>query len=1009
MIKRDDKLYNLIRPLLEQYRYERPKKDQDFQQILLDKIRYPELQEIASDYVKKHETGLLLDKDFKRELISLKEESAGKSIDDLIVSITKSDPFLRNSLLEMGLSRVHDGEAREKFRSYVADRSMPVASVFFDYNLIRQRTVRTVKNKKGELYERKGTQEATLNDMLRQLSDAAYPDIEDKVKNLRKTYVDLSGDNDYKIPGTTYLRESVVLRQKIGKLIAEKGNVSDDIKHLDPNYNYRRIADKIGNLESGTLSKEQQEFLDRQIRYLKSDISILEDYGKLTQQLGESFEPAKNLSVRDKISEYRKRLSGRLQEISGNAEISKKSLAYLDLVESKKKDNPQLYKETVEELSKDEKIGVWRAKQWSGEQKFVPLTAWYSKAADIEKKREERRNVLFSGETTFEDFQEAWKDPKNRGLATWVPATDKDGNQILRQDGTPVMVPKGVTKVEGQFFRTGVDDELLAVAKQERINRLKTATRAELEQASWEDFNKKIQSDDPKYRSSWYWREETDADGKVTKRYLDKVISFKGNRYREGIDDAKLQQDYSAAVAEDQARISAARQTLISVQEQKIQQLSDIIAKKKAVGGDTTSLEELLKKKQEQLEQQRTKSYDYEGYKNYDKRVAAVKSAADILSARADILQQDPNFNFVKLLGDKQDYAARLKALQDEGNELRLTVRPSVETYRWRFNQKGLTVPERVGRLPLKDQLSWYRTAETLMSDINAQSYDTFKAAVNSIGFQQLNRNLPVKYLRKIKGSGIYRSTVDADIIAEHDRIRDYYKSREERAMTGPAAKAQPSGVKNSFGALLQQKTPVDQQAAQEALSAFNSAPDNFSTAYGNLSVTARKFYDRNYGTPVKEGNDYYRSIYDMSDDAWARAEKAAGYDVPRQRGSLISSDINVAEEDKLQQEVTADLKSRTWEPVKKEDKTVVAAAQEKKLEEIVVSARAEQETKNNLRRMLQRAEKEAKRGGIGSMGLMGAFVLFNFAMTGPSHEAEEHRRRVEEERRIKKYGYNYQ
>lgn len=1008
MIKRDDKLYNLIRPLLEQYRYERPEKGQNLQQILLGKIRYPDLQEIALEYVKSNETGLLPDKDFKRELISLKEDSAGKSIDDLIVSITKSDPFLKKSLLEIGLSRVHDGEAKEKLRSLVTDRSIPVASVFFDHNLIRQRTVRTVKNKKGELYERKGTQEATLNDMLRQLSDAAYPDIRDEVNNLRETYVDLSGSDDYKIPGTTYLRESVVLRQKIGKLIAEKGNVSDDIRRLDPNYNYRRIADKIGNLESGTLSKEQQEFLDRQVGYLKSDISILEDYEKLAQQLGESFEPAKNLSVRDKISEYRKRLGGRLQEISGNAEISKKSLAYLDLVESKKKDNPQLYKETVEELSKDEKIGTWRAKQWSGEQKSVPLTAWYSKAADIEKKQEERRSVLFSGETTFEDFQEAWKDPKNRGLAAWIPATDKDGNQILRQDGTPVMIPKGVTKVEGQFFRTGVDDELLAVAKQERINRLKTATRNELEQASWEDFNKKIQSDDPKYRSSWYWREETDPDSKVTKRYLDKVISFKGNRYREGIDDARLQRDYSAAVVQDQARISAARQTLISVQEQKIQQLSDIIAKKKAAGGDIASLEELLKKKQDQLEQQRTKSYDYEGYKNYDKRVAAVRSAADILSVRADILQQDPNFNFVKLLGDKQDYAARLKALQDEDNELRLTVRPSVETYRWRFDQKGLTVPERVGRLPLKDQLSWYRTAETLMSDINAQSYDTFKTVVNSIGLQRLNRNLPVGYLRKTNGN-IYRSTVDADIIAEHDKVRDYYKSRKERAMTGPAAKAQPSGAKNSFGTLLQQKAPVDQQAAQEAFSAFNSTPDNFSTAYGNLSVEARKFYDRNYGTPVKEGNDYYRSIYDMSDDTWARAEKAAGYDVPRQRGSLISSDINVAEEEKLQHDVTADLKSRTWEPVKKEDKTVVAAAQEKKLEEIAVSTRAEQETKNNLRRMLQRAEKEAKRGGIGSMGLMGAFVLFNFAMTGPSHEAEEHRRRVEEERRIKKYGYNYQ
>lgn len=1069
-LKRDDELFNMLQDILYVYDLEPGDGSND---DLIEKMHgYDELEKKAKDAAEHFQTKFKGEKNpekaLRRYLVSLKEEAMQKDI-ELIYGLIDDDPTLKNRILKI----VEQGIDPE-IRADIDPSTLSVKDIF-DESLFHERTDRWVTGKNGKEYLRATSMETRRNELIRQLSDLPYPELPDKITALREQYVQIS-EKKYKAPATTYKREYVTLRQRIGKLVAEKGGIVDSIERLDPAYDYRRIADKVGKLQGGNLSKEQQEFLDRQVRYLEGDVAILRSYKELAEKFkAEVKPPSDKLSVKDQILQYRKQFGERLQEISGNADISKKSLAYLDLVESKKGDNPQLYQETVADLAKEPGIGEYRAKRWSSGDRTVPLTAWKSRASDIIKKQEERRQFLFFDSTAFEDFQEAWKDPKNRSAVVWKKAKDKNGNPVLRKDGKPVMVPEDITKFAGKYYRTGIDDkiladtkrsmteelfsaftsledfrklwkkpeyrnlvswaqakdkngapvnradgsplmvpkgvtrfeghvfrtdtdrEALAAAKQERAARLKAATRTELEQDSWEDFNRKIQGEDPKYRSSWYWKEETDANGKVTKRYLDKLVSFGGNRYREGIDDQRLADDFARTVGEAPSTAEAAKQRILAVKQGQIDQLTVDIAAARTAGKDVSGLEGALERKREQLAKLESRDYSYSHIGSLDKRAAFIKEAADRLSVKADILELDPAFQFHNGLDDLSDIKQKL-----------LLTKSTVEGYQERFKREGLTAPDRVNRLPLGEQLSWYRTAEVLMEDIKTKSYDEFRAATDAVGFKSLNRNLPIGYLRRIKGS-IYRSTVDSDIISSYDKIAQYYKVREQRAMSGPAARAQTSVGQNKFGALLQQSMVTDQKIVQDAQAAFNSPSDLFSSSYGNLSAAAKQFYDHNYGVPVKEGNNYYRSIYDMPDDAWARAEKAAGYDTPRQRSGIVSSDINAAEEEKLQQEVTADLKGRTWEPVKKEDKAVTAAVQEKKLDEIVVSARAEQETKNNLRRMLQRAEKEVKRSSIGSMGLMGAFVLFNAAMTGTSREAEERRRRVEQERRIKKYGYDYQ
>ena len=300
--------------------------------------------------------------------------------------------------------------------------------------------------------------------------------------------------------------------------------------------------------------------------------------------------------------------------------------------------------------------------------------------------------------------------------------------------------------------------------------------------------------------------------------------------------------------------------------------------------------------------------------------------------------------------------------------------------------------------------------------DKNAKHYDSlsqqeFDAELQQLSEEDLKKkrsSLPFGYTRKIKGH-YYRTEKDKDLISVLDEERKQKIIREERILAGPE-KEQKSVVGQTRLSSLFAKQNTDLAMLQKAVEVSGSK--NFSASYDELTAEQKEFYNRNYGVPIKQDNVWYRSIYDMPYNVWTQAEKAAGYDTPRPRGGITAVSVNIAEE-KLQQEITKNLEQKVWEPIeKKVTKSVNREQPEIPVKEqlagppvtAAANEKLQQETKDNLRKMLT-DKKNIKMGAIGSMGLMAAFYLSAAAGDAPSEAALEHRRRVEEERRSKKYG----
>lgn len=300
--------------------------------------------------------------------------------------------------------------------------------------------------------------------------------------------------------------------------------------------------------------------------------------------------------------------------------------------------------------------------------------------------------------------------------------------------------------------------------------------------------------------------------------------------------------------------------------------------------------------------------------------------------------------------------------------------------------------------------------------DKNVNHYDSLSQLEFDTELQQLSEedlkkkrsSLPFGYTRKIKGH-YYRTGKDKDLISVLDQERKQKIIREERILAGPE-KEHKSAVGQTRLSGLFAKQNTDLAMLQKAVEVSGSK--NFSASYDALTAEQKKFYNRNYGVPIKQDNIWYRSIYDMPYNVWTQAEKAAGYDTPRPRGGITAVSVNIAEE-KLQQEITEKLEQKVWEPIeKKVTRSVNREQPEIPVKEqlagspitVAANGKLQQETKDNLRKMLTN-KNNVKTGAIGSMGLMAAFYLAAAASDAPSEAALEHRRRVEEERRNKKYG----
>lgn len=964
-LTRDDKLYEKLKGILQDYDI-KYKSSGDIFADLYEKIAYDDLRQEADSLV---DLASLSGKELKAELYRIKEESYERRILEI-----------KDKLQQVGF---------ENFQ--------------YDYDLEKQRARKTDhKTKYGRI-----SAEVYHNELLRQLSDLPYgsetikgklyvkaPDI---IANLRKQLSSLTGE-DYQVSKTTVKREFITLRESIGKALVEKEGFADDFAAADPHYRYRFLADRWNKAVNKNSSLVAKDFVSRQLSNLQSDVGVLKAYQDLTAQLVQKgvmpvdIKIAENLSVRDKIQEYRRQLGSILNSNLYQVVdiVGTHNPAYLDLVQSQGETSP-LYRDTVKELSKE--LGFSDTKTDNFVKRKVPLSSWQKIADDVRARHFAEKERLFNGDLTSQsEFSEAWK---SKG---WVRRL-VDYREVKKRDGTTVKIPEGVTKFKDSYYRNGIDDGALASARKQEKSRLLGI--------SFEDFNREYQSSGevrslfPRIAVTDIYGNPVIHNGKPVTR-LDGLTRFNGSWYRDIVDQLKLLNDYSAVVKDSFDEISAAKQKISDIKQNRIDKLDADIKNQEATGHDATRKKELLGELQQRLKDFTERRYDYENIGSFDRRVVAVKAAAEELSVKANIMSFDPAFNFNKVLQgvNKED---RISVLNTAVRDV-LRDYSAVESFATRYQQQGFTVPSDLSVMSLERQLSWYRNAGALMSDISSMDRNTFVSWISGQKYGTLSKQLPVGYLQKINGK-VFRSVEDADIIADLNRKDEFRRQQETRILTGPAAREKPQQL-GAFGNLLNSKVSVD----DAALNRVSSLASDFSSEkYAALSDDDKKLFDRNFGKPVKEGNTYYRSIYDMPSDVWKRSEKTAGYDVPRPRNGVAPADfdIRVAEEEAFQKKLTEDLSARTWEPVKvtePKEPPVPAPTEEPKVvtEEKIV----QQEIKSNLQKMLSSTEKAVRRNSIGTMGLLSAMTLFNAVISGPSDEAVAHKRKVEEERRMKMYGY---
>ena len=453
--KREQWFIDRINKLIKDFRYPLPANNAPLDEILLGKIRDESLRE----QINYPDPDLVDKKTYVQELIRLKEEQASRDLDAL-KKIINIDTDLGKKLVDIRLNEIGSAAEEETLRESYESGNIEAATAFYNEDLAKSRIrQKRVKGKDGKEYLRDTSYETTLNEWLRQLSDTKYPGVTKQVKELRERYIALSGEQNYKQPGSTLHRETVVLREKIGKEIAKRAgkDIEDKVRYLASKGGsllYRRIADKVTNLENGALTAEQESVINWLMFNFETDVGILESYEKIAETVGLTEKPAKNQSAVDKINFYRRHLSGKLGEIKGRQDIDKLSPGYLDLISANKDKDNEGYKAAKEELIEKKRAGLWdaRIRKFENPKEGKPkenLALWLRHADVAIAEQESRKAELLDPGTSFELFQELLEDPRYRAAMPRVEYTKKDGKKATRMAGT---------RFNNKLYRVGIPD-----------------------------------------------------------------------------------------------------------------------------------------------------------------------------------------------------------------------------------------------------------------------------------------------------------------------------------------------------------------------------------------------------------------------------------------------------------------------------------------------------------------------------------------------------------------------
>lgn len=713
-------------------------------------------------------------------------------------------------------------------------------------------------------------------------------------------------------------------------------------------------SDKNATDEQKKAADEQKKAAQKIARNVVSDEKVIKGYEELATAQGLSEKPV-GTKRKDIIDFYRSKFKDRLDTLlADNALLS--NAGVLDLVaaaEEKGKPLSDRYKSVAARLATS--LGLWDQKRDDYLERKVPLFVWADKKAEIDKYKAKQRAELFAA-------------PDHDSFVTMMSEkgyrNSLETEEVTGTDGKVHRIKKGVTWLEDTPYRVTVDRETGAVSG---------------------------------------------VDTAAYKAKLDNILK----PYRD--------------------RAVAARKSWVS---RRVKALQDKQAKLPTASSRTENDNKVYAGWQEKIEKLQAKGAEDPTAGILD-RVKGLTAQKGVFEAVADeeeltdkILEQDVFFD----LRNVKDYKAALEKVKEDKA---FVTAPALAG-------QGYEAPTSWLGKSVAEQRKLWEQGLALAAEIKSESRDAFEKRLDSVGLPALLRQLPKGVLRTYHDA-VYRLGVDQPgIFSLLDRKR-------EAAVAAPRKKADTPVSLNSYGRLLlsrrQQLTADDLIAINKTLSA--TSLDEFDRAYSGMLKDQRAFYDRNYGQPLEHNGRYYRTMYDMPDDVWQEFEESRNHVQAADRGFAKPS-YDVIAEQQLQDEISAKLAQEKWEPIaaKPKERPVAEekpkdpaepdkpATTEDQKEKPADTKTEKTETKTkpvikpNVDNLLSELDRDAaaraaanqkevrgilaqmmnshrsRSNTIGTMGVISAMALFNLATSGPSKEALEHRRRVEEQRRIAMYGY---
>jgi len=935
-------------------------------------------------------------------------------------------------------------DLNEKLEQYYDETTFP-----FDYDPALSRQRKGKRDKKGNVFL---SRELEYNDIIRQLGDMPYgPELPAAVARLSAAHFALHKDNNViaKYSKDSFVSQYLALSKDIGKKLAEKA-APDTVKEIvskDKFFSFLPVTEKIERDADQNLLVDTDKTLTGVRSWLSDANAALDRNIKLLQEYENNTalqsivpqKPAKNISVKKKVRYYQERLINALKQGKLRPDVAEhrtlvNTLGRVpDSAQNAYQSFVNAYVDSLDISDEDKKIL---------KESKTPLSVITKKAESSVDAADRKKALqkLAANSRLNRDALAGYRQLSGKQPDTGLSYFDQVNFFRKNLAGQAAdLVENGNIRNKGILDLALRDSALKAKAADRLAASLgfnaeekQSLLRGNVPLYAWEQkaadraaIRDKVMSADTSHadfvammadKNNRRALERTTVKrGKQNKQVIAGISWFQGVPYRDVADKALFEQAVSsvldplyAGIRKQQERIAAARKPVIEAQVNALETKDSLSDKEK----------ERLTKLKEQLSNLSRDPVawltDDTIVKGYDSKKKTAERILAETTARADILSLDPHYNVKKLLEGiaREDTVSALQS-----------VIPSLQELRYKVDNQsslGFTAPAWVGRQSLDVQFDWWSNALRDMTVIRKLDRPGFDAWLDGKNTADLKKSLPVGVLTFFDGN-VYRNGIDNTSAIE--RIKELRRQRKQRLIASEV-KAKATKVSqdtvNDYGLMVDKVKRRTETAVEDARAVAALSTDEFAEGYFGLAPDAKRAYDRNFGKPLFVNGTPYRDMYEMPDDVWAAYEEQRGVAFPRQREKPVLS-YDIDEEKLLQDKITADLQSRSWKPVrpKKTEAAEITVADtapeespvQQKVQQLAdrptaATEAANKAAHNNLRRMFEDFRRNTRSGTIGAMGMAASISLFNLATSGPSKEALEHRRRIEEQRRIAMYGY---